>query len=263
MNTKLTTATPTSARIRITVGVGTIWLAMAMVVSLPAADIVPSNFPPRLVVAVLPFENATGNAAQDDWREALLALVRTCLGGAEFTSCPRWKKIQPSLLHAGWTSTNAMDASLARQVARELNANIVVWGSFRRQTNGWRVDAKLRRADAEAAPVGIQVTAPRWVDLAESVALRLAEQLGRPIADDDRQNWRMYVTDSEQAADFLAHALALDQREAPAADREKAWRDVLAVDPRCVMAHHCLIYLLSETPRKIDCEKAVQDLGRR
>jgi TPR repeat protein len=228
-----------------------------------ATDVASSNHPPRLVVAVLPFENATGDAARDDWRLALPALVRSCLGAAEFTSTPGRKKTQASLVRAGWTATNAVDATLARRVAGELKANVAVWGSFRRQRNGWGVDAKVLRTDSEAAPVEIQVIAPRWVKLAEAVALRLSQCLGRPIADDDWQYLRMDVTNSEQADRCLAKAITLDIGEAPAADQEKAWRDVLAADPRCVEAHASLIYLLNEAARKIDCEKAVQDFVRR
>ncbi len=163
--------------------------------------------------------------------------MRSYLNGAEFTSIPGWKKLQPALVRAGWTAASAGDAKLARQIARELNADVAVWGSFRRQTNGWAVDAKLLRTDTETAPVELHFTSPRWVDLAESLALGLAKQLDRPIAEDDRQNWKMHMPDSEPAAQCLAKAITLETQESPASDQEKAWRDVLAVDPRCGYAH--------------------------
>ena len=187
-----------------------------------AAEPQPPPKPQALRIVVLPFQNATGEAALDDWRQALPALVRSCLDRAEFTRIPRWKTIQPALVRAGWTTTTTIDAKLARQMAQELKADVAVWGSFRHLTNGWAVDAKVLRANSEAAPVELHFTSLRWVDLAESVALGLAKELDRPIAADDRQLWRMHLPDSEKAAACLAKAITLEAQEAPAADQEQA-----------------------------------------
>jgi hypothetical protein len=96
-----------------------------------------SNRPPRLVLVVLPFENATGNGALDDWQQTLPALVRSCLGSAEGVRVPGWKKLEPSLTGVGWADTKAVDPEWARQVARDLKAGFALWGSFQLQTNGW------------------------------------------------------------------------------------------------------------------------------
>ena len=231
MKTKLIDSTPVAALRRIAEGIGIAWLALALNGSLTAAE--KPAAPPTIGVVVLPFQNATGDDAWDDWRQSLPALVRSCLDQAEFTRIPRWKTIQPALVRAGWTTTTTVDAKLARQMAQELKADVVVWGSFRHLTNGWAAEAKVLRAGSEAAPVELSFTSPRWVDLAESLALGLAKQLGCPIADVDRQRWRMLVTDSEQADGSLAKAIALETQKAPVADQEQAWREVLAADPRC------------------------------
>ena len=227
-----------------------------------ATDVASSNRPPRLVVAVLPFENATGDAALDDWRQVLPALVRSCLGGAEFTSVPGWKKIQPSLVRAGWIDVKAVDAALACQVARELKANFAVWGSFRRQTNRWAVDAKVLPADADAAVQDIRLTELNPVKLAESLALRLVEQWGRPVSQDQQKHWRMSVTEADPAANMLAHAVALELRKAPAVEQEQAWREVLVSDPGCGMAYSAMINLLADTRRNAEIGKLVEEFIR-
>ena len=241
------------------------WLALAAGTSfaIAAAELPPKEppaAPPTIGVVVLPFQNATGDPAWDDWRQALPALVRTYLNWAEFTRITSWQKFQPALVRAGWTNTTAIDAKLARQIAQELKADVAVWGSFRHLTNGWAVDAKVLRAGSEAAPVELHFTSPRWVDLAESLALGLAKQLDRPVADDDRQLWRMHMPDSEKADGSLAKAIALAVQEAPAADREQAWREVLAVDPRCGFAHNFLCSVLGVNGRQGEVERAVCEL---
>ena len=223
-----------------------------------AEQLAPPNFLPQLVVAVLPFENATGEAAWDDWRQALPALIRSCLGEVEFVSAPGWRKVQQSLVRAGWTATNAVDAALARQLARDLRAHGAVWGQVRRTSNGWAVDARLLRMGSEMGAEQIQATAAGWVDLAESVSLRVAKQLGRRLADDDREFWRMNMPHNDEAANGFAKAICLMISGAPVARQEAACREVLAADPRCGGAHSWLFETLLDPSRQADCKQAIE-----
>ena len=217
-----------------------------------------------LRIVVLPFHNATGDAAWDAWRQAFPALVRMRLSGAEFTRIPGWKTIQPALVHAGWTAAGAMDAKLARRLAQELNADVVVWGSFQHLPKGWSLDARVQHLNSAAAPVELHFTSRQWLELTNSLALGLAKQLDRPIAADEQQLWKLQLTDSGKAADGLAKAIALEDLKAPAAEQEQeqAWRDVLAADPRCGFAHAALCRILRETERKDDWDKAVREFVR-
>lgn len=225
-----------------------------------AADPVAStNFPPRLVVAVLPFDNEKGDSALEDWQEALPALVRSCLWEAEFISGPDGQDTKAGLQRVGWAATNSVDETLARKAALVLRANVVVWGSFRRETNGWTATAKFMKVGAGPSPVEVSATASHWVELAESLAVRIAGHLGRRIRDEDRQLWRSLMTESDPATTCLAKALALQIREAPAAEQEAAWRAVLAADARCGAAYASLSQLLAEAERDTDLEKTNQD----
>ena len=85
-------------------------------------------------------------------------------------------------------------------MARDLKAHVAVWGRFRRESNGWAVDAKLLRIGSEAEAERIQASAAGWVDLAESVSLRVAKRLRRRLADDDLEYWRMNMPHNEKAA---------------------------------------------------------------
>ena len=223
-----------------------------------AADGASSNPPPRLVVAVLPFENATGDTACNDWRLAFPALVRSCLGGADSMSLPGGKKLQPVLERSDWTDAKAVDATLARQVARELKAGFAVWGSFQRRTNGWVLEVRVLRTDSDVPPENIRPVAPSPVKLAEPLARRLAALWDRPLAGDAMERWRMLATQNDAAAAKLAHALALESHEAPAAEQEQAWREVLAADPRCGMTYSALIDLLTGTGQDAEINKLVQ-----
>jgi len=232
---------------------------------LTAASQPPAAQPPlRTRVAVLPFQNMTGDKARNDWEHALPAEVRSCLGGAaECTEILEWKKIRAVLERAGWKLGQPADLKLARQVARDLNAGIVVWGKFLRQTNRWIATASILRADSQAAPVEITVASPGWADLAESLALSLAENLGCGIAADDRQHWNQFTTRTNKAEPFVAKFFRLEAQDAPASEKEKALRQILNEDPFCGLAHFELVGFLVQAERIDDAEKAILDYLRR
>ncbi len=222
-----------------------------------ATNAAASNRPPPLVVVVLPFANATGNPAMDDWQQALPALVRSCLRSAECASVPGWKKLEPSLTKAGWTDAKAVDPEWARQVARDVKAGFALWGSFQLQPDGWAVTAKLLQTEVEASPEEFRLSGSDPVKLAESLALRLVARWERPVSEAQQAHWRMMVTETDAAAGTLAHALAVDLRQAPAPEQEQAWREVLASDPGCGMAYSALINLLADDQRNEDLETLV------
>lgn len=244
--------------------IATISLVLAFAAAASAADLPAPPTVPRpatLRVTVLPFQNATGDVTWDDWRQAFPAMVRSCLKGAEFTHVFGWKTLKPALAHTDWTTAGAGNMVLARQIARELKADVVVWGSFRHDTNGWAVDVRTLHTNSEAAPVTRAFTSLRCVDLAESMARGLAKELDLRLPEKECQNWRMYITDSEPAAGLLAKALVLEIQEAPAADQEKAWRQVLAVDPRCGVAHASLCEVIDQAGRQGELDPVIREFA--
>src|SRR5262245_40138320 len=87
-----------------------------------------TNPPPQLRIVVFPFQNASGNTNWDDWRHALPANVRLCLGAAEFTEVWSGPGTRSAIDQAGGASDGAVDASLAGRIARDLEADAAVWG---------------------------------------------------------------------------------------------------------------------------------------
>jgi len=206
--------------------------------------------------------DATGDTSLEDWRQALPALVRMGLMHAQATRTPGWRSIEPALRRSGQSAANAIDAGRARDVAMEVKANAAVWGVFRREPAGWVADATMLRIEGETPPVAIRVAAPRWVDLAESLILKVAEALDRRIPEEEWRHWRMGVTDREVTAGAFAKAIALQVRGVPVAEQEAAWREVLASDARCGLAHVSLLDLLVEADRKADCASAAEEFLR-
>src|SRR5262245_39556885 len=157
-----------------------------------AADITSTSAPPsQLRVVILPFQNLSGDADLDDWCHALPSGVRGRLDTAEFTEVVGTDTMLKAMKRVGADTSKPPDAKLARQVASDLNAAVAVWGGFRRRTNEWTARVSVLRLDTERLPVEIEVAEGNPVELSDSLALRLASVLGKKIADDDREQWKL------------------------------------------------------------------------
>lgn len=227
----------------------TVVFTLALAGVLTAVDQPAPGPPPTIRIVVLPFQNATGEAAWDDWREALPSTTRLCLNTAEFTEVSGGKAIQAARGRVAVDADKPLDAQLAGQIARELEADVVVWGSFARQSNGWLARVMVLRPDNEAAPAHLEVSSSNWVGVTESLARRLTDHLGHRINDNDWKQLKDWFGTSDKAVALVAKALAMEVQKSPAAEREKVLRQALQEDPRCGLAWTELLSLLLEANR--------------
>jgi TolB-like protein/tetratricopeptide (TPR) repeat protein len=98
-----------------------------------------SHAPARVMLAVLPFENLSGDPAQDYFSDGLTEEMIARLGG-----------LQPEKLGViAWTSARTYKNSFktAAEIGRELGVDYLVEGSVRREGSRARVSAQLIRAD--------------------------------------------------------------------------------------------------------------------
>jgi TolB-like protein/Flp pilus assembly protein TadD len=120
---------------------------------------------PNISVAVLPFENMTGDPNQEYLSDGLTEETIAALGTERLaviarTSVMRYKRTRKT----------------ARQIASELGVDYLLEGTLRRDTEAVRVTARLIRARDQA-----QVWSHQY-DRDTKAALQLQEELGRAIA---------------------------------------------------------------------------------
>ena len=201
-----------------------------------------TNVQPTRVV-VLPFQNATGDTNWNDWQWALPSLVRAYFHEAESTFVVAREKTKVALKRTGWVTGQKLDASLARRVAQEMNASVVVWGGFKRQNSHWIVDAQLQDVNSSAGPAPIKLASPDLGRLPEQVATNLVGLLARPNAERDFQYARKHLPHSEAGMKLLARAFTLIEPHSSASE-EKVLRQLLAEDPHCALAHALFTQIL-------------------
>ncbi|HLP77564.1 MAG TPA: tetratricopeptide repeat protein, partial [Candidatus Paceibacterota bacterium] len=217
--------------------------------------------PSRVRVLILPFENATGDPAWNDWERALPSLLRSCLNSAPRSDVLRWEKVKEVTTRTGWKPASPNDKA-ALEIAAELNANVIIWGKFLRKTNEWIVQAKLAFTNTMARPTVITVTSPGWMGLPDALVLRLATSLDRAIPDDDFQRWIKCMPQSEKAMGLLARVLWLRSEDAPASELEGASRQLLAEEPKCGWAHRFLAEALDKAGKSSEAEDSIANYIR-
>ncbi len=204
-----------------------------------------------LRIAVLPFGNASGNAALDDWQQAWPGLVRTFLKEATPLEAPNSKRIKPALERGGWDAQNSGEAT-ARSIAFDLKAKVVVWGRITRRTNMCVAMLNVLRLDPGKGPVEMEIVSSNWVALAESAAVRLTEHLGQTHSTKELAYWRSQLPSSDKSLGLLGRAIALDIAEAPRTDQENVLRESLLEDKQCAYAYSILLQLLIKDRRSGD-----------
>ena len=133
----------------------------------------PEAAPPRIMVAVLPFENLTGDSAEDYLADGVTDEMIVHLG-----------RVSPSRLGV-IARTSAMSykhsAKLLGQISRELGVKYLLEGTMKGSGQSIRITAQLVRSDDQtelwADTYDGQVSAERILAFQESVADRVAQSL--------------------------------------------------------------------------------------
>jgi len=189
----------------------------------------------RLMLAVLPFENLTGDAGQDYFTDGLTEEMIAQLGrhaSSEFGVIAR-----TSVMHYKHTSSNI------DQIGRELGVRYILEGSVRRNTGEVRINAQLIETGSQT-PLWTKEYARALTDLLglqEEIAYEISDEiqvtLGKPNASwaarkpaltpQASQSYDLYLrglffwnkrtlSGFEQAIQYFQQAIAEDPNYAPA-----------------------------------------------
>src|SRR5262245_45919591 len=83
----------------------------------------------RLVVAILPFTNATGDSALQHWSDAFAEMLER-LAWADRVELVHWTHTRRALTNAGWQAHGEIKTNLVERVAHELETDAIVWGQY-------------------------------------------------------------------------------------------------------------------------------------
>jgi len=180
-----------------------------------------------LSVAVLPFTNLTGDAAQSYVADGLTASVTADLS-----------RIRDAfVVNVSTAAAAARDkSSSAHLVGRELGVRFILQGSVQRSADKLRISAQLAdtQSNAQLWSETFEGSPADLFALQDQVTTRIGNSIGREMVIVSARDSQMHKGSTLKAADLMLRAMALrlNQRTPDYFSKvQAAWREVLALEP--------------------------------
>ena len=214
----------------------------------------PAAAPPRLSVAVLPFENLSGNSGEDYLADAVTDDVTTDL--SRMPGISTMERLSAYSYHG-----KAVDV---RKVGGELGVRYVVQGSVRKMDDVLRVNAQLVSTES-----GAQLWAERFDQPVnklsagqEEIVGKIGETLNVALTDIESARSKRERPTNPDAFDIIIRARSLSLHTMGSrdhAERRALYEQAVRLDPTSILA---LTGLADELIRLTFLENAGDELGR-
>jgi eukaryotic-like serine/threonine-protein kinase len=206
----------------------------------PSAEVTLPQVPGRRAVAVMFFENQSGDGELDWLREGLADMVITGLSRSGSLTVLSRQQLHLLLERAGQSSAKKVRLDEALEVARRSRAETVVLGSFARLGGQVRLSVQLHDARDGRLIAADGLTAERPEQILERVdllSLKLAARLGAAAAG-GRGAARLAEVMTDNLEAYRYYSLALEQvRAYHTAEAIDLLKKAVALDPQFAMAY--------------------------
>ena len=196
-------------------------------------------------VAVMPFDNLTGDASFDVWRKGMSQLLSTALSSSRELYVLNNEVISDGLEGLGSVQTARIAPSLARQIARKANVKIVIMGSILKAGNKLRLQVKLQDVESDRILKSETVDGNSEDDLfsmAEDISNRVKDYLETKALkqDVDYELGQVFTSSAEAYRYYLQGMDAWYESDMTIAVQR--WTQAASIDTNFMMAHFFLAY---------------------
>ena len=218
------------------------WLLAALLAAgRPSSAAEVSTASPRLTVAVLTFEDQSGNPEVAHWRYLIERLLAEEL--AELNALRRVPAVfgyRQLKLRRG----DAISAEQARQIGELIEARRVVWGTYRREGGTWGVTARVLNVASGATSAELKAASADWYAVRDQLADQVLKELGITPTEAERQKMLRRGTSSPSALEWYSRTLAGQEERTPKPEQEASIRQALDADPQFADAYGALVAAL-------------------
>ncbi len=230
----------------------------------PAAEVTPPLLPGKRPVAVLHFENRSGDEELDWLREGLADMLTTNLSRSKSLSVLSRQQLHLLLERMGREDANRLRLDEAQEIARRARAEALVMGSFVRLGSQTRIDASLHDAHTGqliAAESLVADNAEQILAQIDLLSIKLARHLGSGVTESENVPALADVMTNNLEA-YRYYSLALEQlRSYHTIEAIGLLEKAVALDPEFAMAYARIGYAYAMI-RVGDAEKARPYLER-
>jgi len=179
-------------------------------------------------VAVLNFDNQTGDADTAYWRYAFPHLLREQFAEVKSLRVLEAAGAYPQLnLKRG----DPVNQDLARRIGEIVEARRVIWGTYRRDGEKWVVTVKVLNV-ASGRSREVLASAENWYDVRDKLTGQILAALGAKPTEAERSKLLRRSTGSPSALEWYGKAYAAQQERKPMPELEASLRKAVADDPQ-------------------------------
>jgi tetratricopeptide (TPR) repeat protein len=219
----------------------------------PLASANPSN---RLTIAVLGFENKTGDTNSEFWRVAIEHLVSSELGGI------RAIKVAPGVDYARRQINKKEGEGILPEEARKageiIEARRVVWGEYTRDHTEWMVTARIMNVATGKVSKELKAASADWFAIRDKLTAQILSELNAKLTRKERRSLGKRWTKSPAVLEWYTKAKFYHMKPNHQPDAEKSARRVIEADPKCGEAYSALAAILGTAGKMEEAERAAQ-----
>jgi TPR repeat protein/Tfp pilus assembly protein PilF len=213
----------------------------------------------RLTVAVVGFENRTGNPSLDFWRFAADDVLWDAIRQVKAIHLESDEAVSYGLRRIGKKKGETLDRAQARRIGAEIEARRVVWGSYRCSGTQWQIAVRVLNVATGRQSRELKANSGDWFDLRDKLVAQILQQLGVRPMETERENMRARMTKSPGALQWLAQAQALQDQGKSELEQEQCIRKAIQADPHCADTLNYLAAALGSQGKMDEAEQTAQN----
>jgi tetratricopeptide (TPR) repeat protein len=209
-----------------------------------------------MAVAVLGFENRTGDPALGFWHFAAKSLLVESLDRLSAIRLASGDYYALQQLH--FRPGDPLDPIRARRIGELIEARRVIWGTYERHGKKWLVTAHILNVATGKLLKDVKACSADWFELREEIATKILVELRLAASPTERKRMRERWTTSAETLASVSKAMALEGKKAQADQIETLLRRAIETDPQCAEAYVQLGVALFNEGRMDEAEEAAR-----
>jgi tetratricopeptide (TPR) repeat protein len=233
-----------------------VWVLIFMLAGAAAATAQNNTPPGRLRVTILGFANDTGNPKEAHWRCGIERLLSGEL--KKIKAIKLGSGVEYARRQLGIDRNSAIEQEQARKMGELIEAQRVVWGSYRKQNGQWQVHIQILNVASGKTYDELAVASVDWFELRDRLTEQIIHELGIKPSEQERQKMGRRWTTSPEALEWYSRSCAYEEENKPLSEQEDCARKAITADPQFARAYLALSATAGTQGKFTQAEQAVR-----
>jgi uncharacterized protein len=212
----------------------------------------------RLTVAVLLLEDKTADQQTAHWRYCVTGMLDGQLSIIKAVRLLPQDSVKYAFKQLDLNKDASVNADQAKRIGEIIEAQRVVWGSYRKENNQWKVQARVLNVASGKVSGELTVTSGDLFEVRDKLVEKILIELDVTPSQTERQKLGKRKTTSYDALEYVSKAMALQEEGKPLSEQEDCLRKAIAADAQFAHAYVGLAATLCSQGKFKEAEDAAR-----